>query len=87
MANKEYWIILDGDRKELKYPKPLDPGNEYFIEIHVAKVYKLEGKEFKHEICQPVLKKTFRAGKKLLLKHLSQKYQLKKGNDFKASYC
>ena len=62
MTNEEYWTLLSGDKRELKYPKPLIPGHEYHVQIHVAEAYKHEGIKIKHKICQPVLSDSFRAG-------------------------
>ena len=66
-TDNEHWMILDGGKKELKYPKPLEVGHEYFVQIHVVKTENHEGIQFKHKICEPILKKTFRAGRNYVI--------------------
>ena len=63
VTNEEYWMILKGNKKELKYPRSLLPGHEYYVKLHVTEAHTQDGVRFKHKICQPILKKSFRLGK------------------------
>ena len=57
-SNEEYWIFVDENQNELRCPKVLTPGHEYFVQLHVAKVLQ-DG----HKICQPMLTTSFKAGR------------------------